>query len=277
MHNCVNDRIEADVATNERDITDLATQALEEAVRKSTVGIVSGSGKHQFAGLGTGTLVVWKGRHLLLTADHVIGRTNLDDLRFFLPSDTQPIRVERENLSALSKGPSVTRQPFVGLPFRDVTRNEDLDLASMVVEPDLGGNKSAIFFQLTPGGATPVEGRDILSTGYPHDITQSVAPGEVAAVGHTEWTKVLGHREGLKNFDPDKHFLGSYLTETDYPGANPTGLSGAAVWSWKEKGKPGLWYPDLELSGVMSAYYGPSRLLKMVRREVVEQFLSTDE
>src|SRR5712692_3317206 len=60
-----------------------AADAIEEAVRRKTLGIVYGSGQDKWRGIGSGTLVIWKGRRFVLTADHVISGTNPADLRFF--------------------------------------------------------------------------------------------------------------------------------------------------------------------------------------------------
>lgn len=61
----------------------VAADGIEEAIRWSTVGIVSGSGHEKWKGIGTGTLIRWKAHHFILTAEHVIARTVLEDLRFF--------------------------------------------------------------------------------------------------------------------------------------------------------------------------------------------------
>ena len=55
------------------DKTNAAADAMEEAVRKCTVGIVSGSGAGKWTGIGTGTLIRWSGKPFILTAEHVIG------------------------------------------------------------------------------------------------------------------------------------------------------------------------------------------------------------
>jgi hypothetical protein len=45
---------------------------------------------------------------------------------------------------------------------------------------------------------------------------------------------------------------------------------------WFRKGlTPGVWHPNIDVAGVTIGYYRDSRLLKVVRREIVETFLSS--
>ena len=74
-------------------VLDAACKGLQDAIRRSTVGIVSGSGQLKGKGIGTGTLITWEGHHVLLTAAHVVVHTGLADLRFLFPSPEPPIEI----------------------------------------------------------------------------------------------------------------------------------------------------------------------------------------
>src|SRR5262245_25214942 len=62
---------------------DAASDAMEAAIRQMTVGIVHGSGEKKWQYIAAGTLVRWRGRHFILTAEHVVRDTEPEDFRFF--------------------------------------------------------------------------------------------------------------------------------------------------------------------------------------------------
>jgi len=81
-----------------RDLNKAVYDSVVAAIRLSTVGVVFGSGDNKGQGIGTGTLICWNDRHLILTAEHVIAGTLSKDLRFILPPDSPPNEIEREKL-----------------------------------------------------------------------------------------------------------------------------------------------------------------------------------
>jgi hypothetical protein len=254
------------------EMTDFAARGLQEAVRRSTVGIVSGSGDHKWKGIGAGALVHWKGHHLVLTAEHVIGATLREDLRFFFPFGIPPKTVERETLQTLRGAPTSELQTFKQIELGRLAVDPELDLATMEVDSRLDSAYAVRFIDLVPGKQTPPEGTDILATGFPRDIARQTIPGDVVVFPHTEWTEVGPIREGLPGFDSSRHFLADYHTAEDYPGANPTGLSGSSFWFHRPT--PDVWHPNIDVAGVTSSWYSKHRMLKIIRREVVEGFLT---
>lgn len=152
------------------DQLEVASDAAEHAIRSSTVGIVSGSGSEKWTGIGTGTLVRWKGRHLILTAAHVIEDTLPEDLRFIFPADSPPIKVDRDTLLTMPGAPTALMRPPVEIEFGQLIDDplpDGLDLAAIEVDDSLESNYPVRFFDLAPGGRTPVEGQETIVIGFP--------------------------------------------------------------------------------------------------------------
>lgn len=254
------------------DLTNAAKKGIEAAVRRFTVGIVSGSAEQKWQGIGTGTLIRWMGRHLILTADHVVGDTSSDDLRFLFPQDAPPIEVEREELRDLPGVPTSRLNPFSQIEVGPIFHDTSLDLAALEVDPSIETTYPAHFFDLAEEGSSPVEGEETVLIGFPHDLSRVTHDDARVAFTQVEWSRVEPGRDGLKGFDGNVHFLAHYSPPATYPGANPGGLSGSAMWARRGL-TPEVWHPNLELGGVTIMYYSSDRLLKMVRRERVEGFL----
>lgn len=152
--------------------TNAAAEAIEDAVRRSTLGIVVGSGTQKWTGIGTGTLVRWQGGLQILTADHVIGDTRLEDLRFFLPNQTPPATIDREALLGLTGLPAAGLRRFTDLNVLDIRRNAELDLAAISVSDSAVFNSSAVAFDLLDEDCAAYEGLMSLVVGFPCDISR---------------------------------------------------------------------------------------------------------
>lgn len=252
---------------------ELAADAMDEAARLSTVGIVSGSGKNKWKGLGTGTLIRWKGQPAILTANHVIRGTSAEDLRFFLPLENPPKTVERDVLLSMRGAATTNLLPFSPLHVGGVIADADLDVAVILVDEKLDGrHPAARFFEMAPGGHTPTEGA-LVSRGFPHDLSRWTEANEGVVFMYGHWTTVVAIPDGHSNVDPEIHFVAPF----DDPDkkAHPAGLSGSAQWFRRSTPPPSLWTPNLDIGGITISYLTPERLLKMVRREAVEYFLSS--
>lgn len=252
-----------------------AADAIEEAVRRKTVGIVHGSGSDKWRGIGTGTLVVWKGRRFVLTADHVIRDTKTADLRFFLPSVSPPEKVERHELLQLRGVDTANLNQFVEFQLISVFRNQALDLAVIDVDPRAGLPEPAEFFELEQGAASPATGATVTLTGFPQDISRQTEEGHFVVFTHAEWSDVIDAPDGLDGFDPRIHIAVPYAAREQYGDALPHGLSGSAAW-FRRGTTPGVWHANLELGGVTISWYKRPNLLKVIRREIVEGFLQQD-
>jgi hypothetical protein len=249
-----------------------AADAIDEAARLSTVGIVGGSGEQKWQGIGTGTLIRWNQQYVVLTAEHVVARTSRDDLRFFLPLENPPRTAERDVLQSLRGVPTKDLLPFSQIGVHAIVSEPSLDLAALVIDSGLDGqHPTARFFEMAPGGQTPAEGQVIVARGFPHDLSRLTLQNDRVVFMYGHWANIADDHE-LENFNRTLHFLAPF--DDSVEDAHPAGLSGSAQWFSRPTPAPALWTPNLDIAGVTITYYGPNRLLKMVRREVVEQFLT---
>lgn len=249
-----------------------AADGIEEAIAWSTVGIVSGSGDEKWRGIGTGTLVRWKDRHIILTAAHLIAGTLPEDLRFFFREDAPIIRLERKALLELHGVPTSVLRPFKEIQMDRPVIDIDLDLAALPVDGRIEKQYPVRFFCVEEGGVTPAVDHTTILMGFPHDISRVTQKNERVVFTHVEWTQVAPAREGLEGFEPREHFLAAYCLTEKYPDADPHGLSGSAMW-FRRSNTPGVWHPNVDIAGVQTAWYRGPCLLRMVRREAVESFL----
>lgn len=254
------------------DLTNAAADGIEAAVRASTVGIVNGSGPQKWQGIGTGTLVRWMGRHWILTADHVIGDTLKDDLRFFFPREAPPVPIERPELLNLPGVPTSSLKPFAQVELGTILRDQAIDLAAIEVAASIATTHSGAFFRMTEHGTSPIVGQTTIVIGFPYDLSRLTHEDARVVFTAVEWSKVEPDPNDLTGFDATLHFVAHYSPPTTYPDANPHGMSGSAMWV-RRGDTPGVWHPNLDLAGVTITYYPQRQLLKAVRREKIEEFL----
>ncbi len=190
-----------------------AADAIEEAVRRKTLGIVYGSGQDKWRGIGSGTLVIWKGRRFVLTADHVISGTNPADLRFLRPAASRLEKAERPELLRLTGVDTAGLNPFVELPLTAVYRNQPLDLAAIELDPTVRLREPAEFFELEPGAASPAVGVTVTLTGFPQDISRQTLDGHYVVFTYAEWNEVA-EPGALDGFDPQIHLAVPYAARS---------------------------------------------------------------
>jgi len=250
-----------------------AADGIEETVASAMVGIVCGSGDQKWRGIGTGTLIRWKEQHLILTAEHVIAGTLVEDLRFFFRQDAPLIRRERSALLELPGMPAAALRPFREIELGRSVSDAKLDLAALPVDGGMESKYPVRFFTLEPGGTTPGVDHTTIVMGFPHDISRVTKKNERVVFTYVEWTQVAPSRTGLEDFEDSNHFLASYRLTESYPDADPHGLSGSAMW-FRRGDTPLVWHPNIDIAGVTIAWYRRPSLLKMVRREPIECFLT---
>jgi hypothetical protein len=247
-----------------------AARAAEEALRHRTVGIFRG-GENKWQPLGSGTLVEWNDRELVLTAEHVIGGTAPDEWRFSLPTKEIPQNVyDRETLLNLKVALPSQLADVSELAINVVKVDAKVDLAGIDITGSLTGHEIAKFFAVTPGGKTPPEGMSIVSRGFPYDLTKTMVNKVEVAIAAVHWAAVVAPRDGLRSFNPELHFLIDYEFED---GAHPKGMSGSAGCYSPRKPDDQLWVADLEIGGVTIDYDEKNKVLALVRREKIEEFL----
>jgi hypothetical protein len=251
---------------------DNAARAIEEAIRLSTVGVVHGSGDVKWKRLGTGTLVHWRGRFFVLTAEHVgVGKTDAADLRFFLPEEAPARLVDRAGILGLDGAPAAELHPFSELKICRIAFDRRLDLAAIEIDETLDGkHPAARFLDLAPGGTTPAVGHTVACTGFPADITRFTEANHGVVFNYVQWTEVVDTPTGVDEVDPALHALTAYADEEP---AHPAGMSGGGMWLHRKA--EGIWHPNIDLAAVTISYFPPTRQLKGVRREAIEGFLTT--
>jgi hypothetical protein len=255
----------------ERETEITGQEAVEEAAAWSAVGVIAGSGSRQWQEIGTGTAVCWKKHkaHAFLTAAHVIRDTRPEDLRFmFRPKEIK--RVERSELTRSSSVPTSTLEGIKELKIGTPILDTGLDLALIPVDGQIEDEYSVRFCSLAEGGVTPPQGTPLIAMGYPADTTKFTTKGEGVAFSSFEWTEVAANPD--RDFDPARHFVAAYHMRDSEPEARPHGFSGAAFWQPKRIAS-GIWYPDLDIAGVIIEFLPARVLLKAVKREVVGEFL----
>jgi hypothetical protein len=252
----------------------IAGDGIDDAIRQMTVGIVSGSGPNFLKGLGTGSLVRWAGRHLILTAQHVIENTKPEDLRFFLPANSPPGMADRKTILGITGAPTQSLLGFSELTAHEIYADLDLDLAALVVEEQLDGkHPAAHFHELVAGGVTPAPVHTVMSFGFPHDLTRTTHEDHTVAFSYSEWSEIVSSDQNpFYNFDAATHFLVRF---EDNPDAHPRGMSGSARWFRRGK-TPEVWHPNVDIAGIVITFDPKTRLTKNVKRESVEAFLTTN-
>jgi hypothetical protein len=250
-----------------------ASDAVEAAIREMTVGIVYGSGERKWQGIAAGTLVRWRGRPLILTAEHVVRDTEPEDFRFFFRHEGPPIPVERDILLSLPGVPTAVLKMFSQIELGRVVMNRELDLAAIEVDSSLEEKFPCRFFDLADGGRAPAEGQQTIVMGFPSDVARVTHENTGVIFSYLEWTNVAPDRTDLLEYDPARHFLAPFKLFETYRDAKPLGISGAAMWI-NERDTSAVWCPRLDIAGVASSWYQRKGLLKMVRREIVEEFLA---
>lgn len=145
------------MANDERQEID---KGLRATILQSTICIVRVSGDRRDADNGSGTLVRWRGRHLILTAAHVIDNSQPEDLRFLIPPANTRTTLTYAEMQTLSAVPAEKIQWWVELELGRIVSDLDLyDLAAIEVSSDLDKQHSVCFADLVEGGQTPPEGQ----------------------------------------------------------------------------------------------------------------------
>lgn len=251
-----------------------AIEAVEDAIRKTTVGIVSGSGDHKWKGLGSGSLVLWNQKAIILTAFHVIQGTAAEDLRFFFATAKPPKKVDRDVILGISGLSSSKMHPFAAVKILGIHADTELDLAAVEILPESIPKGAPVCAELVNGGATPPNETAIVAQGFPVDIRRVTHLNAGVVFPRIEWTNITETQRSLAKLDPALHFAAVYPTPEADPASRPLGLSGAAFWYRRSK-TPVVWHPNLDLAGVILSWFESSKLLKAARRETVEAFLTS--
>jgi hypothetical protein len=153
--------------------------------------------------------------------------------------------------------------------------DKELDLAVIEVNSNLEETHPCRFVDLGAGGRSPDEGQQTIFMGFPFDVSRVTKENFRVIFAYLEWTNVGPNRTHLTGFDPARHFLAPYVLVETHPQANPEGISGCVMWR-PVRDTSVVWHPMLDIAGVSSTWYPRIGILKIVRREIVEEFLTAN-
>jgi len=155
-------------------------EGIEEALYGHTVGVVTDSG----AGLGTAVAIRFRSHSMLLTANHVIGTTPDEDLRFFFRPTGTVIRGEWGSIPPQAMRLEASRPIQIFDRFQDAAA----DLAAVVVSPILDRQHNVRFQELHDGLKLPRPvPSSVAAIGFPADSRKDLAPNASAIAACTLW------------------------------------------------------------------------------------------
>jgi hypothetical protein len=239
--------------------------ALEEAVAWQAAWLSA----DDLTTIGSATPVTFHGKHMFLTAEHVIATTELPRLTItFRPPNALQ---RREVTSRVEFGSQVK----LAQKFRvtSVARDTENDLAVLFVDPSEFSDKNVRFYPIAGASRVPPLRQPVLCIGAQDDSRVQVAPRAVAYQALILWATVTATKHkgaALKDFDPKRDFLVTFGPAK--LNRRPHGFSGAGVWRFFRQ-PTGVWSPKPVLAGVCVGYYETPRSLSCVRMSAVIRFL----
>lgn len=219
--------------------------AFHESIANCSVGILTDGGQ----GVGTGTLVRYADKRLILTAGHVIKGNRPSDLRIaFRPAGSlqeAPLRQFGSKPTALLSGEPVN--------VLGVVEDAVSDLAALILNPSQQVRAPAEFYEATGLNDFQVAHESsIIFQGFPVDNAVKVGTTTKAvgiAAEHTRYDSSLLTTLS-SSYDPSHQFLFKYGWEGDLL---PHGFSGAAAWGGKQPSAL-VWTANPVLLGVITHY-----------------------
>ena len=242
-----------------------AAEAIVENIYAHTVGLAG----YPPVFLGSAVAIRWKGRPLVVTADHVIRGVDNGGL-LFAPRPPVPLRLNDEPQDASrSRMHRLERLPVIRR-----YRHEERDIAALEVPPGLEEQRPLLrFYDLSESSKLPRPmPENVTMIGFPSDALEQPAPGVWTFSGHlliAQPRRYVGQR--LKDFLPRSNFLLGFAPAAD--GRKPHGFSGTGIWCQTNSARTGLWAPKLALLGICTDYYDRSQLLCALRIERIFTFL----
>jgi hypothetical protein len=257
-------------------------KAFIERIAWYSVGIVNllasvnSKEKRMADDVGTGTACTWKGHKLILTAEHVIEKTEPKDLAFFLRVD------DAINWEGSGKPEKVIER--VSLPIERIVRCMEHDLAAIVLRAnDLTGIRMQ-FCELPKYLArrrTAKRKGSLILLGYPKDQIFTVSTTKTAnAEAHYIAAKPIILKGTIAKppseplayrYRPERDVLVNYTP--DDPKMEPYGFSGAAAWSERAERSGPVWSSEPTVFGVLTDAFMTSKLLLVVGGPTIKKFL----
>ena len=198
--------------------------AFQETISTHLVGIITREGQDT----ASGTLIRYKKKRLILTADHVFSITPVHEARFAFRSSGN---LETAGLRQFSGKPAPLL-PGKTIRARRIVRDKLGDLCAVIFDDEEEVSPTAAFYDAsTLRQFSLTDGVSLFYSGFPWDNSISVS-NTIDAVGivadHSHYDASLSARpELLDNFNKTRQFVVKYGWAGDL---RPDGLSGAAVW-----------------------------------------------
>jgi len=238
-----------------------------EVIARYTVGIAVERNR----GVGTGTLVLVGQERFVVTALHVVGDTNCDDIRFWL----RPSKPLQEKAAADTSNSEIGGFSLgVQFPIIEMLKDPKNDIAALRLDPSFDLPEAVEFYdvrrsyEFTSWEDGRFDGLSLVLFGFPVANSREVAVrGEVSlrflgcAVHLSEYSLDLNNSawSGLSSrFSKPRHFVFKYH---DAEGLEPHGFSGGAVWTLGDDPNASVWRPDPILIGVVLNYARAAGLL----------------
>ncbi|MGB8495643.1 MAG: hypothetical protein WCE53_14675 [Candidatus Acidiferrum sp.] len=242
-----------------------AAEAIVENIYAHTVGLAG----YPPVFLGSAVAIRWKGRALVVTADHVIKGVD-DSQLLFAPRPPVPLKLNdgpqdamRGRVHRLEKLPVIRRY-----------RQEAKDVAALEVPLELEEQRPLLrFYDLSESLKLPRPmPESVTMIGFPGDALEQPSPGVWTFSGHLLTAQPQRYTgQTLKDFLPRSNFPLTFPPATD--GRKPQGFSGTGIWYQSNMPKTELWVPKLILLGICTSYYDRSQLLCALRIERILTFL----
>jgi hypothetical protein len=207
------------------DVEQAEYRAFTERITCHTAGLLMHGGR----GVGTGILIAYGDKKIVLTAEHNLRDASIDDICFFLkPSGTmQEASMKDVMPQRFNTG---SRLRFKGAAASDPKN----DIAALVLEDGETLTGAAAFYVLDNRleGLELTEDASVIVLGYPAANSREIAP-RVRALGpatdHCHYDSATNHLPGLpSSFDPDDQFLLQYnrMSEICSPRVSAVGAAG---------------------------------------------------
>lgn len=243
-----------------RKLVDTEGNAIQEAVAWHTVCLVVDKSQS----IGTGSAILWRGRPLILTANHVIKDSRNDDIYFhFRHEGTMMVAP----LDEFRSHPKMKYKKKVKIEIGRRHASEDLDLAVMEVQGSISADHPVQFFAIPEDAVTPSAGTIVVVEGNPADLKKTVVPGIAASYKIIDWSRIKKN-PNFEPFNPETEFVTKFRAKD----IHARGFSGAGVWF--DKPTDGVWHPNLGLAGICTHYYERLKLLSAIRIEHIVRFLN---
>ena len=226
--------------------------------------------------IGSGTACTWKGHGLILTAEHVIGDAEAEDLAFLLRVD------DAINWEGLGKPEKVV--PRVKLPIETIIRDKKDDLAAIVLNSKLLIGSQMQFCELPRQlmrRRTLRRKGSLILHGFPRDQQFAISERKIsnAVINYLAARPIIlpatiaapPAKALSSHYDPGRDVLVNY--EPRELGMKPHGFSGAAVWCERLGHSGPIWTASPMLFGVQTRAYMTSKLLQLVGAPTIRKFL----